>query len=389
MSKKAVQGCHLKYASYNNIDPSTIKQDRTFTWVSFVGDSVLREVFLAAVQALTNYIPKKNWFQSRHYPLLGAHMGPDSENAIAPYGTTYHKSKLVCCRLQNFVQNEINAGYNITEPCLFAIHQDAAGRKENLRKHRLYVYSDMASYIRDFVDPLYYGKFKCVSFTWAPRIEDGTSVMKSLHSDPEYTPTGIIMNMGIYEGKDEKERKEPQDELEDQFSELISTAEATTHKYNTTYIYHETTYVHNKSAEVEAEWIRNFITDRISKWKSLGQYLKLYQLTKALHETSGCAHELDSIHILSRCNFQTLVALWDLNWLIYLDAVDGGDLPMPQHDHPVLHQGEADKDMLSATLEHGYKHINPSNDNTGERSAATTTTATPSATGKLLASASS
>ena len=297
-------------------------------------------------------------------------MGPDSENAVAPYGTTYHKSKLVCCRQQNFVQNEINAGFNITEPCLFAIHQDAAGRKENLRKHRMYVYSDMATYIKDFVDPLYYGKFKCVSFTWAPHIEDGTSVIKSLHGQPGYTPTGVVMNMGLYEGKDEKERSEPQDELEEQFSTLISTAEATTSTYNTTYIYHETTYVHNKSAELEAQWIREFISERITRWKSLGQYLKLYHLTKALHETSGCANELDSIHILSRCNFQTLVSLWDLNWLIYLDAIDGGNFPMPRHDHPVLHQMESALNVNLKTLEHGYKNINPSNGNTGEKGTA-------------------
>lgn len=61
MSEKAVQDCHLKYASYHDIDlpPSSVKNTNTFTWISFVGDSVLREVFLSAVQTLTNYIPKK------------------------------------------------------------------------------------------------------------------------------------------------------------------------------------------------------------------------------------------------------------------------------------------------------------------------------------------
>ena len=97
MSEKAVQDCHLKHASYHDIDPSLVKNKNTFPWISFVGDSVLREVFLSAgkvclssfdfayiivstdphnfdssVQTLTNYIPKKDWFQSRHYPLLGS-----------------------------------------------------------------------------------------------------------------------------------------------------------------------------------------------------------------------------------------------------------------------------------------------------------------------------
>ena len=77
MSKKAVQGCHLKYASYNNIDPSTIKQDRTFTWVSFVGDSVLREVFLAAGRCIPSFpIPLfslsylLSWYELNQYHIL-------------------------------------------------------------------------------------------------------------------------------------------------------------------------------------------------------------------------------------------------------------------------------------------------------------------------------
>ena len=78
--------CHLRYASFHDIVPSTVKQEKGYSWIAFVGDSVLREVFLASAQSLTNHIPKKDWYQSRHYPLLGAHMGPDSENSVAPYG---------------------------------------------------------------------------------------------------------------------------------------------------------------------------------------------------------------------------------------------------------------------------------------------------------------
>ena len=73
---------------------------------------------------------------------------------------------------------------------------------------------------------------------------------------------------------------------------MISAAEDSTSKYNTTYIYHEATYVHNVTAEYEASWIRSFISTQIKTWKSIGKYLKLFQLTKALHETPGCAAEL-------------------------------------------------------------------------------------------------
>ena len=55
MSEKAVQGCHLKYASYHDIDPSATKSQNTFTWISFVGDSVLREVFLSAGKLITYF----------------------------------------------------------------------------------------------------------------------------------------------------------------------------------------------------------------------------------------------------------------------------------------------------------------------------------------------
>ena len=160
--------CHLKYVDLSTIMP---RHSHSFVWISYVGDSLARELFMGAVQRFTNYKPTwHGWDPEREWeksPLLGAHSGPSMEAEISNYTNTYHKSKLVCCRLP-YSESIKRSGYSVHEdkdPCLFALHTDALfeEEKEKFERYKSYLFTNMSEYISTYVSPLYFGKFKCIS----------------------------------------------------------------------------------------------------------------------------------------------------------------------------------------------------------------------------------
>ena len=49
-----VKQCNLRYIDLLKVEPYTNKSS---LWISYIGDSLCREVFMGAVQRFTDYIP--------------------------------------------------------------------------------------------------------------------------------------------------------------------------------------------------------------------------------------------------------------------------------------------------------------------------------------------
>ena len=216
-SNPVVRDCNINFIDLAKVEPppttsssdGATTEDRSYVWISYAGDSLSRELFVGAVQRFTGYTARTlpdDFDMQRFTPLLGGHMGPDREADIGQYKMTYHQPKLVCCRLPNENQKSLNHK-NLTDPCLFALGADAVDRISNnalkiFRKYRFYLFDNVTTYIRDVVDPLFMGQFRCLSFAWTPRFIDGVEYVREVHAVQGIKPSAIIMNMALHEHTD-------------------------------------------------------------------------------------------------------------------------------------------------------------------------------------------
>ena len=69
----------------------------------------------------------------------------------------YHTQQLLCCKGLHFPKGKGNLPG--TDSCVFALHSNSAIDNEKAQsKYKMYLFDDMATYIEDFISPLYSGK---------------------------------------------------------------------------------------------------------------------------------------------------------------------------------------------------------------------------------------
>ena len=252
-SNPVVKECNINFIDLAKIEPplgtsSSSKAAEVegtssqYVWISYAGDSLARELFVGAVQRFTGYTARNlpdDFDMQQFTPLLGAHMGPDREADVGPYKKAYHQPKLVCCRLPNENQRGINQK-NLTDPCLFAMGADSVERMSKnalyiFRRYRFYLFNNVTTYIRDVVDPLFMGQFRCISFSWTPRFSDGAEFVKEIHSVEGIAPSAIIMNMALHEHTDS----------DNGLDLLIKESNKVYDSYGTYFIMHSGTFVND------------------------------------------------------------------------------------------------------------------------------------------------
>jgi hypothetical protein len=227
----------------------------------------------------------------------------------------------MCCRA-NYVQPGVGH-LDGSDSCVFALNVDAArDNPESLRKNKMYLFDNMAEYIRDFVSPLYLGKlnrlvctsflidyyvfiyifflfidsFKCITFSWAPRFSEATAMTDAfLESDEEsLVPNALIMNMGLHSSMDDDKFYKPD------LLKLVKSTNALAKEKGVKMMYHSPTYV-NVDAErfpqnlevARVEGVAAALKEALPSWTALDdRYLDLYNYSKTLTSITGT---LDSI----------------------------------------------------------------------------------------------
>ena len=158
--------CNLNFIDLRKITPPA---GVPFVWISFVGDSLMRELWLGAIERFSGYVPDGDWF--RTIPLLGNHLGPVEDKDIGTFDATYHSSKLLCCHTS--VLGDDAPGSNDPSRCIYAIqHLESSDPKvrEALRRHADFVFHDINEYIDQKILPKLKNDFICMHFSWSPKV---------------------------------------------------------------------------------------------------------------------------------------------------------------------------------------------------------------------------
>lgn len=317
-----IKSCHLRYIDFKHIEPHPPHSN---LWIAYVGDSLVRELFMGAAVRFTDFIPYsaaeyKEDFVNK-LPFLGAHLGPIYDAEIGLRMETYHHTKLVCCDLPNPELENMNRK-NLSSSCIYAMDRDSISKTNKnylLKKFKLFLFDNITSYIDDFISALFIGRYKCLSFSWAPTFSRGAETILQFHSIPNVRPTAVIMNMALHE----------HNFTEEGLSALKRACEETNKKFGTKYILHSGTFVNDSMSmfkdtalqDKHVRFVESLVRKEIQHFISLGgRYLDLYNYSKALHSTPGCSAS-DGIHFLPKCNYQAFVLQWDFNWLNHLKVI--------------------------------------------------------------------
>ena len=372
-SSTMMRTCHLHNIDFKSIMPRKL---HSYVWIAYAGDSLARELFMGAVQRFTDYKPTwKGWDPDREWerqPLLGKHLGPSSDAEVSNYTNTYHKAKLVCCKLP-YSEEIKHSGYSVNdqESCLFALHQDTVFFEdkqymaEKIERLKLYLFEDINEYINDFVSPLFFGKFKCVSFSWAPKYSDAVTTLGELYQpNDHFYPSAVVMNMGLHDMNGY---------IQPDLDQLVKVTNEYHNKHQTMFILHSPSHIWFSAPEYDGNFtmkaidkIIDSVEEALPKWTAVNnRYLDLFNLTQAMHKLPHCSRP-DGIHFqaryltaifcylylksstllftrlhsqisglifslnddfinsprcIHRCGYQAIVTQWDFNWLRYLGVI--------------------------------------------------------------------
>ena len=282
---------------------------------------------------MSGYIYTENMLNETYFtsPLLGPHLGPESDQAIdRNISKTYHKSKLLCCKHRadphiggkRFYKYTNSDEYN--EDCIYAIGRDFEATSEMKfsdsvhQMYRSYLFRDIAGYIKTIVEPHFNGRFECLSFSWTPTFHEAISSLESHHDTPSLIPAAIIMNMGLHDPSFYTSRHD--------IPRLVDTTSKLNDRFGTKFVMHSPTAVnetiiagrHNIHNNV-SEFQMSLTVESIPTWHALkGHYLDVYNLTKKLHSifaSNGRSCSRDGIHIRWVHRF---MIPWKLNFLSFL-----------------------------------------------------------------------
>lgn len=340
MNTKGANKCGLKYIDLFKIQPATGKQN---LFIIFLGDSVLKELWVAASQRFTGYIPDDR--TEVQMSIKGSHFGPvDFEDMkevpkldmkgsfpTVEQGHGSHDQYLVCCRA-------VYHGDEDDGDCILAKRRTLDMDLETQSKHRLFLFDDMYSYIREFVASLFVDNFKCLAYMkavdWleADRLATGF-INNQGYKGIELYPHAVITNIGMHSFH--KPASDTQKEFE-KFLRTVNRGDAPIR-----YIMHSTTAVHEGNcglANCKNKEIISYnalIKSLSSKWNRLEAYLDFFNYSSSLIGLNGFARtcdaarlsakackcqNFDGIHFERICNYGPLLTQWDFNWLLSLSV---------------------------------------------------------------------
>jgi len=221
---------------------------------------------------------------------------------------------LVCCRAHYY---PVGDGYTDgSDSCIMGVNAKSAfWNRSILKKYKFYLFDDISDYIRDVVELLYMGNFKCISFMWAADFLEGSLAVNKMNKKDRY-PSAVIMNMGIHTYS--KEMKE----LDRQLKAIIKSTDDTPLQHETKYILHScsSTIRHRNGTNDFIQKFNEHVKEFVPKWSSLSLYLDFWDYDVALSSIEGCKHR-DGVHFERICNYQPMITQWDFNWLLYLKVI--------------------------------------------------------------------
>ena len=295
--------CNLQFVDISKIDPPV---DHSYTWITYLGDTVSYDLYAAAAQRLTGYNPAAN-IREIGLTKLGKHLGPqeDIKHEDVVGNVVKRPEYLVCCRANYHPSGDGNL--EGSDSCVVGLNaRSAMMSDEVLQKAKFYLFDNMSDYIRDVIELLYMGSYKCVSFVWAPDFLEAAKVVQTMNAAERY-PSAVIMNMGIH-----TYTKEPK-ELDMHLKEIIKSTDLTPPEHETRYILHSSTSMtRRKNATNANELIKQFnerVKKYVPKWTSLDLYLDFWDYDVALSSIEGCKRK-DGIHFERICNYQPMITQW-------------------------------------------------------------------------------
>ena len=113
--------CNLHYIDIHKIQP---RKGSRSTWITYLGDSIAHDLYLAAVQRLTGFDHSANPEEVTK-GTLGGHLGPQTEERINKLRYVNNPEYLMCCRAWYRPIGDGDKGK--TNECLFAGAKKMAG----------------------------------------------------------------------------------------------------------------------------------------------------------------------------------------------------------------------------------------------------------------------
>ena len=305
--------CNLEFVDISRIDPPA---DQEYTWITYLGDTVSYDLYTAAAQRLTGYNPAAN-IHEIGLTKLGKHLGPQENikhEDVVGQSIEKRPEYLVCCRANYHPTGDGNL--EGSDSCVMGLNaRSAMLSKAQMQKAKFYIFDNMSDYIRDVIELLYMGSYKCVSFVWAPDFQAASKVIDTMNAAERF-PKAVIMNMGIH-----TYQKDPK-ELDMHLKAVIKSTDTTPEEHETRYILHScsSTTRHKNGTNELIHTYNEKVKTYVPKWSSLDLYLDFWDYDVALSNVDGCKRK-DGIHFERICNYQPMITQWDFNWLKYLKVI--------------------------------------------------------------------
>lgn len=193
--------------------------------------------------------------------------------------------------------------------------RSAMWNKNILKKSKFFLFDDISEYIRDVIELLYMGSYKCISFTWAADFYEASLAVIELNNADRF-PLAVILNMGIHTYT--KEQKE----LDRHLKAIIKATDDTPLDHETRYILHScsSTTRHKNGTNEKIHEYNEHVKTYVPKWSSLSLYLDFWDYDVALSAVEGCKRR-DGVHFERICNYQPMITQWDFNWLLYMKVI--------------------------------------------------------------------
>ena len=344
------------------------RPDKDSFWITYMGDSVVRDLFHAGAQRFGGYHAFLKSEQTIYDTLKPMHLGPVNEDAVNTYHNTYHTQQLMCCKGLNFPIGKGNLPGS-ENTCVFALHSNSAKDNEESRKrYKFYLFDDMATYIRDFIAPLFDNNYKCLSMVWAPNFEEAHDRLKELTSLNDVYPDAVIFNMGLHEAMHSSQMPK-MTKAKQNLEKVIGLSNEIVEDKTIAFLYHSETYVDVEATEGSKnfqeptiERINEIVRNSVENWNALDAYLDIYNYTKGLRKVHGCGRD-DGVHFEPLCNYQALISQYDFNWLENLGVVEASEKirviahpDAPNDDNTIYTQTGAEPPVRSDhDGEDGYK----------------------------------
>jgi hypothetical protein len=238
---------------------------------------------------------------------------------------------MLCCRA-NFRATAKN--HNDDGDCIFAAKRTPTENHDVAKRHWLYTFDNIQTYITEFVDPLFVNNYKCLSFSTATDWPEAEYIVHSFKSGEVY-PNAMITNIGLHNYDQRPE------ELEGQIRSFVKTVDEDTSPVR--YIVHSVSAVRDGQCDLSEcsnsgiFAYNKMVKDLIAPSKKVAAYLDFFNYTASLTDLSGnpqkcstahvsakeCAcKRFDGIHFQRWCNYGPIVTQWDFNWLLSLGIID-------------------------------------------------------------------